>query len=141
MLTKSSSYVFWMSVLLGIPIYIWIWSIGTKLHIQSKPDNKLKLYLFKVSILFPLVYGIYGIYRMISIGDVIMTMHFAAMLSTLYAMIFAAKTLKSAELKENAPVSEYLGDFFLIWFFPIGIWILQPRIHNIIEKQNKNTAA
>lgn len=141
MLTKSRSYVFWMSVLLVVPFYIWIWLIGTKLPRQPETDNKLKLYLFQVSILFPLVYGIYGIYRMISIGDVIMPMHFAAMLSTLYAMIFAAKTLKTAELNENATVSEYLEDFFLIWFFPIGIWILQPRIHRIIEKQNKNTTA
>lgn len=141
MLTKSSSYVFWMSILLGIPISIWIWSIGTKLYRNPEPENKLKLYLFKVSILFPLIYCIYGIYRMISIGDVIMPMHFAAMLSTLYAMIFAAKTIKSAELNENATVSKYLGDFFLIWFFPIGIWILQPRIQKIIDKQDKNTTA
>ena len=74
MLTKSRSYVFWMSVLLVVPFYIWIWLIGTKLPRQPETDNKLKLYLFQVSILFPLVYGIYGIYRMISIGDVIMPM-------------------------------------------------------------------
>jgi hypothetical protein len=78
---------------------------------------------------------------MLAIGDIIMPLHLAAMLSSLYALIFAAKSLKSAELNRKATVSEYLGDFFLIWFFPIGIWILQPRIHMIIEKQNKNTTA
>jgi uncharacterized membrane protein YagU involved in acid resistance len=130
-----------MSVLLGIPIYIWIWSIGTKLYPNSDTENKLVLYLFKVSVLFPLVYVVYGIYRMIAIGDVIMPLHLAAMFCSLYAMIFAAKSLKSSELNKRATISEYLGDFFLIWFFPIGVWILQPRIHKIIEKQNKNTTA
>lgn len=141
MLTKSSSFVFWMSVLLGIPIYIWIWSIGTKLYRNPETKNKIGLHLFKVSILFPSVYIIYAVYRMLAIGDIIMPLHLAAMLSSLYALIFAAKSLKSAELNRKATVSEYLGDFFLIWFFPIGIWILQPRIHKIIEKQNKNTTA
>ena len=63
-----------------------------------------------------------------------MPLHFAAMLTSFYAMIFAAKNLKSVELEREAKISEYLGDFFLVWFFPIGIWILQPRIHKLINE-------
>jgi hypothetical protein len=64
-----------------------------------------------------------------------MSLHFSAMLSHLYAMIFASKTLKSAELKREATLSDYLGDFFLIWFYPLGIWILQPRIHKLLKQE------
>ena len=135
MLTKSSSYVFWMSILLGIPLYLWIWSIGTRLHRKQFSKNNVGLYLFKISILFPFIYLFYVLYRMITIGDINMPLHFLAMLSSLYATVFAAKTLKSAELNKNATVSDYLGEFFLIWFFPIGIWVLQPRIQKIIDEQ------
>ena len=24
---------------------------------------------------------------------------------------------------------DYAGAFFLLWFFPLGIWILQPRVN------------
>jgi len=29
---------------------------------------------------------------------------------------------------------EYSGPFFLIWFFPIGLWIIQPRINRLAER-------
>jgi hypothetical protein len=77
---------------------------------------------------------------MILNGEIIMSLHFSAMLSIFYAMIFAAKTLKSAELNKEAKISDYLGDFFLIWFYPIGIWILQPRIHKLIKKEENHFA-
>ena len=64
-----------------------------------------------------------------------MPLHFAAMICTFYAMIIAAKALKSTELNKKATVSDFLGEFFLIWFFPIGIWILQPRIHKLINNE------
>lgn len=70
---------------------------------------------------------------------VIMPLHVSAMLSIFYAMIFAAKTIKSAELNKEATLSDYLGDFFLIWFYPLGIWILQPRIQKLLKKEKYTT--
>jgi hypothetical protein len=26
---------------------------------------------------------------------------------------------------------DFSGPFFLLWFFPIGIWIIQPRINRL----------
>jgi len=46
---------------------------------------------------------------------------------------FPARTLKSIELNRKATLGEYIGDFFLIVFLPIGIWFLQPRINKIAE--------
>ena len=134
MLKKDASSVFWLSIFLGIPIYLWLWSIGTKLQSDKVKINELKLLIFKVSVFYPIAYFVFAIYYMFTNGWVVMPMHIAAMISTFYAMIFAAKTLKSAELKREAKISDYLGDFFLVWFFPIGIWILQPRIHKLINE-------
>jgi hypothetical protein len=54
--------------------------------------------------------------------------------AALHFILFPAKTLKSVELKKEAEFGDYIGDFFLIMFLPIGIWILQPRINRIIEE-------
>ena len=55
------------------------------------------------------------------------------MFSLVYIFYFVSKSLVSAE--RNAPVafSNYAGALFLIWFFPIGIWIIQPRINWLYE--------
>jgi hypothetical protein len=26
---------------------------------------------------------------------------------------------------------DFVGEFFLVWFFPIGVWILQPTINKL----------
>jgi hypothetical protein len=133
MLKKSASQVFWSSIILGIPIMIWIWEIGTKLQKFIPQTNKTQLIIFKASIIFPLIYVLFAIFYLFPSGNISMPLHLSAMGATCYSMIYAAKTLKSAELKRTATVSDYLGDFFLIWFFPIGIWILQSRIHKLVQ--------
>jgi len=134
MLKKEASSVFWLSIFLGIPLYLWLWSIGTKLQTEKLKVNETKLFIFKLCILYPIGYLIFALYNFFTNGDFIMPLHFAAMLTSFYAMIFAAKNLKSVELEREAKISEYIGDFFLVWFFPIGIWILQPRIHKLINE-------
>jgi hypothetical protein len=51
-----------------------------------------------------------------------------------YALYFNAKALKAVEWQKKVTLSDYVGDFFLIWFFPIGLWFIQPRINNIVNK-------
>jgi len=48
-------------------------------------------------------------------------------------MIFPAIELRSIENDRKADVGECIGDFFLIFLLPIGIWFLQPRINRVIE--------
>lgn len=56
-------------------------------------------------------------------------------------MYFVAKTITSVEMKKESHFSDYIGDFFLIWFFPVGIWFVQPRINKIIldNSESKQT--
>ena len=47
-------------------------------------------------------------------------------------MYFVAKTFKTAELQRKVSFSDFAGDFFLVWFLPIGIWIIQPKINRMV---------
>lgn len=63
----------------------------------------------------------------------IFPIHIFAMFCIFYSLYFVAKTLKTAELQREVTFSDFVGEFFLAWFFPIGVWILQPRINKMIE--------
>ncbi|SFH51514.1 hypothetical protein [Pedobacter insulae] len=53
----------------------------------------------------------------------------------LYCLAFPAKLLNCIETGKEASMGQYLGDFFLVFFLPIGIWFLQPRINKVVENQ------
>ncbi len=59
-------------------------------------------------------------------------LHLVAMFGMFYTMYFTTKTIKTAETQlEILRFSDFAGEFFLIWIFPIGIWIIQPKINQI----------
>ena len=60
--------------------------------------------------------GIFGIYLAIAIFQIVG---------------FIAKTLKTIELNRIPGIGEFIGDLFLFFLWPIGIWFLQPRINKI----------
>lgn len=67
---------------------------------------------------------------------IILPFHFLAMFCNIYIFWFAGRTLKMAEVKRKVTFSEYAGEFFLMLFFYIGIWILQPRVNKMIQEKN-----
>ncbi len=70
---------------------------------------------------------------------IIIPIHLFSMFCLFYCLYFIAKTLKTVELQREASFSDFVGEFFLTWFFPIGVWILQPRINKMIkEYENKD---
>ncbi|QXP78787.1 MULTISPECIES: hypothetical protein [Winogradskyella] len=130
----------------------WFWSIGIGLQKYIPNEIQLKLKKFKIFFFIPLIYitffltligtTIYGI----SSGDrtvggiigkmmfFILPLHLFSMFCMFYQLYFASKTIKTAELKREVTLNDYMGDFFMIWFFPIGIWFIQPRINKIVEE-------
>ena len=63
---------------------------------------------------------------------VIFPLHIFSMFCIFYCLYFVAKTIKTIELQRQVTFSDFAGEFFLIWFFFIGVWILQPRINKMI---------
>lgn len=52
-------------------------------------------------------------------------------LSIIYT--YPAKTLKQLEAKDEIDINDYFGDIFLLLFWPIGTWTIQPRINKLKE--------
>jgi len=64
---------------------------------------------------------------------IIIPLHLFSMFCIFYTLYFVAKTFKTVELQREVKFSDFAGEFFLIWFYPIGIWIIQPKINKFIE--------
>jgi hypothetical protein len=123
---------------------LWIWIVATGLQDKVPENVKLKVNRFRIFFIIPVVYFI--LYMILffpslikfqvepTIFLIIMPLHFFAMFCMIYCIYFTAKTLKTVELQRIVHSSDYIGEFFLIWLFPIGVWFIQPRINKIVQQ-------
>ncbi len=121
----------------------WFWSMGVGLDKKIPPELKLKLGIFKVFLAIPLVCLLLGIIFLeiminrdipINISPIVFEiMRLFSMFCFFYCLYFVSKTIKTAELQKEVKFEDFAGEFFLILFFPIGIWFIQPKINKIIE--------
>ena len=135
--------------------YVWMYSAATRLQAYMHPDmRKLKvkrfrifffspfLYLLLMGILLPVLFSFQPDQHtppagpFITIIIVIILGHSYSAFCMIYVLYFSAKTVKSAELQREAHFSDYIGEFFMFWFFPVGVWFLQPKINKIIGRSD-----
>ncbi len=153
---ESYKYFGLVMVIIGIVNYGWIWAIGVGLQLKLPPYVTMKIRKFKWFIGIPFFYlmaiSLIMSYSFSTLlpnmigGDfepnismivgailVIVPLHLFSLFAIFYSMYFAAKTVKSVELQREATFTDFIAEFFLIWFFPIGVWILQPKINRLEE--------
>ena len=146
-----------MILYMGI-FFGWFWSIAIGLQKKVPKNIKMKTKKFKIFFFIPLVYifsislfvgGIFSGIMQNGTGPsggfvggmigIILPLHLLSMFGIFYSMYFVAKTFKTVELQREVSFSDFAGEFFMIWFYPIGIWIIQPKINKMDE--GKNTTA
>ncbi len=137
-------------ILISAVYFGWFWSIAVGLDKEIPEDLKLNLGRFKllfgfalayiilislvVGFLFPVLFTMIGAPS--GIFGVIFILHIFAMFCMFHNLYFVAKTIKTAELQREVSFGDFVGEFFLLWFFPIGIWIVQPQINKIVAEDD-----
>jgi hypothetical protein len=135
-----------------LTIWAWFWSVAFGLQKQVPENVKLNVRLFKFFFFVPLLYVVLisifvslilinfisfrsnpDLEIIFGLIAIIIPLHFFAIFCIFYTFIFVAKTYKTVELQREATFSDYAGEFFLVWFYPIGIWVLQPKINELTE--------
>lgn len=133
--------------------FAWFWSVAIGIQNKIPVNLKMKTRWFKLLILFQVVYIslIYisvvagmilvpkmpenGMETLLSVVPnfvfVIVLLHLVAIFCCCYSIYFVAKSLKTAELQRETSFTDFSGEMFSIWWFPIGIWALQPRINKL----------
>ncbi|WP_289056093.1 hypothetical protein [Carboxylicivirga marina] len=140
--------VIFMAVFFG-----WFWSVAIGLQEKVPEGVTMKVRKFKIFFFIPLMYillfmtffsvsmnGLLTSNTVPNIGiigglfAIIFPLHLFSMFCIFYCLYFVAKTFKTVELQREVKFSDFAGEFFMIWFYPIGIWIVQPKINKMIEE-------
>lgn len=133
----------------------WFYILGINLYKLLPRNSTMSLTKFKVFLFIPILYFVAiailfggtlefptnddGL-NILDFTAIIIPIHLLSMFGIFYCLYFNAKALKMAELQRPVTFRDFAGEFFLIWFFPIGIWILQPRINKLFSSHNNQHA-
>ncbi len=136
-----------ISLIFMVTFFGWFWAVAVGLQNKVPENVKMKVRKFKIFFIIPMVYMvlIFG-FMLIGISAlenganpsplfplIIVPIHLFSMFCIFYCLYFVAKTFKTVELQKEVSFSDFAGEFFMIWFFPIGIWVIQPKINKMIE--------
>ena len=141
--------------------YGWFWSMAIGLQDKLPKGMKMNVNLFKVFFIIPLVFLLLYLFFMVSFfGNIenlenlenleylenfdnfglvlfgffmMFILSLFSMFCAFYQFWFIAKTIKSAQLQREADFGDFVGEFFLVWFYPIGVWILQPVVNRLLD--------
>lgn len=131
-------------------VFFWIYAMATNLNRKLPDEMPMNINRFKVFWAIPFLYitSMY-LFMMFAVpfitkGNVpnpfifllIIPLHLFSMFCIFYCLYFVAKSLKAVELQRKVSSGDYIGEFFIIWFFPIGIWFIQPRVNKLFAKDN-----
>jgi hypothetical protein len=114
----------------------WYWVLGNFLSSLLKPNLRLSTALLKFSAAYPIFYiptFLCGVIftSTIQAPALIVPLHLLAMCCMLYLIYYVAKSLALVQLGRPVTFSDYAPQFFGLWFYPIGVWFIQPKVNQL----------
>ncbi len=149
-------FVFLIVFCVILLLTMWMYYVTTSLHELIPKESSFKINRFKFILFVPLflipftVLIGYLVFKdfTVSVDDfspyyiigawlVIMLVNFIIMICNIHSIFYTARTLKTVELNRKVGFGDFIGEFFLIMFFPIGVWIIQPKINAFVSENFK----
>lgn len=135
-----------LTALLVLPFFLWFWALGSFLNSIVRPGLRLGPGFFRFAVTYPSIYIIFAAPFLLGPSPtwlpVILPFHFFAMACIFYDLYFVSKNLVLAQTGKTVTFYDYAGPFFLIWFYPVGIWFIQPKINRLFaDRRNADVFA
>ena len=133
--------------------FCWLYTLGVNLNKKLPDMVSLNLKVFNWLSLFLIVYlSFFTVFAIVVIsytmfidgGETVILFgeYFFAFplllflaFCFLYCSYFNAKSLKAVELQRPITFRDYAGIFLLFLLFPIGVWIIQPKVNKIFDEK------
>ncbi len=123
-----------VTVVFMILFMSWFWAMGSFLNPLAPPYQRPRIGMFRFALIYPGLYvGVFlAVFALRSgLPALLVPFHLFAVFCMFYNVYFVSKTLVLAETGKRVSFYDYAGSFFLLWFFPVGVWIIQPRINRL----------
>ncbi|WP_075603989.1 hypothetical protein [Saccharicrinis aurantiacus] len=130
------------AITMMISYYGWIWTAGIAMYKQGITYSKRKLNVFKLLFVLALFFSLFIIPILktaLSVESLylIQIIGLVPLVSFFYCIYFTAKSIRNIEMQRKIRTSYMFLDFVLIWILPIGIWIIQPRVNEILSNKEE----
>lgn len=139
--------------------FLWFWSLGVGLYNKLPSGVPMKIGFFKFVIIYTIVFfsgmmyagyhfmGLFtspdfpdvigeNIFGMLKIMVIISPFYLFSIFCMFYSFVHIAKTIKAVELQRAVKFDDYIGEFFLMWFSFIGVWIIQPKVNKMVDEES-----
>ena len=123
----------------------WFYAVGFNLYRIRPEGMRLSLRMFAFNLAYFVLYTALLIALMATMFVnpvmvltvrnllVLLPFHLYAIAAAFHIVSFVAKALVSAETRQPAHFNIAAGTFLLLFFFPFGIWVVQPRIQRLFH--------
>jgi hypothetical protein len=151
-------YIPLIIIISAVTHYGWFWAVANGLQSKVPAGVKMKVKKFRIFFFFLVFYLLLvcvfitlmteslpgmidqcpehpnpnAFVGVIGAMLIMIPFHFFSMFCTFYSIYFVAKTFKTVELQRETNFSDFVGEFFLVWFYPVGVWMLQPKINQMV---------
>ena len=138
-LIVSTIGLFLMLVLFG-----WMYSVGNWANRRLPESRRRNPLPFVVGLVIPLVYVLMYVFiylPQLQAGGPperpplwLLPMHMLSMVGIFYAFWYTARAFKSLLENEEADFLIFSSTFFLLFIFPLGVWIIQPSVNSLYRR-------
>lgn len=123
----------------------WFYIVGSNLHRMRPPEARLSMRRFVFNLAYFLLYSLILLYtaahllttgNLTSLGTellILLPFHAYAVVAAISIVAFVAKALVCVTDRQDVRFHAYAGTFLALFFFPFGIWYIQPRIQAIVR--------
>ncbi len=146
-MNKSYKYSFAIDLISAYILFAWFWSIAIGLQHKIPVPLKMTTTKFKLFFFIPLHYvlGLY-IFNFTTVDHsqtddvspsilIILPFHLFFVFCWAHTLYFTAKTIKTVQLQREVHWSDFAKEFFLLLVYPVGIWIIQPKLNALIKQE------
>lgn len=116
-----------------LPYFVWLYALGAEAGRALPQGMERSPVRFKAALAYSAVYGLIASVYFRSLMPYGIPFHVLAMFCMFYALYAVARSIRSIELERPARAGESLELFFGLWFFPVGIWFVQPKMQRIMS--------
>jgi hypothetical protein len=115
--------------------FFWLYSIGINLS-RNNLKSKFGVILFKAAFIFSIIVLVFSSFYdspldLDTFPVWLISVLIGVMVSTVYLIFFAAQNLVRFEIDRDISNSGIFLTFCAFWFFPIGIFFVQPRLNQV----------